>query len=495
MTRTLLVSTALAGLLATTALAQNPAPAAPDAPASRSAASQAGAGTYARQLEAGQTLASTLTGASVYETASPDARSIGEIRNFVIGQGGKLAAVVVDTSGLDQNKTVAAAPDKVEWTKGDDGKDRVVLKAAANELQAAPAFMPQSPQDAAQNGAALPGSGAAAPAGGPADGAATNVTAAPTADTNAASNNAAGRTIPAAPAGVTAAPAPGYLAALANDQKLSQDIIGSNVYSGPADDAATIGSVNDLVLAEGGTVPVAVVGVGGFLGIGEKNVGVPYEMLTIQPGANSEPRLVMAATRDQLAAAPTFEASERSGQKAASESNATAALPAESSRGADTSTAADNGNASAAKMNADPATTASTNPSNDQSSLKPLTGAELTAEKLNGVAVYGPNDQNIGKVGDIALTADGRVDAVVVDVGGFLGIGSKPVAVAMENLQFMRDTNGTINIYTQFTQDQLKAAPEFNRETYADNRGSMRLQPAPAGSGSSSDDDGANPAQ
>ena len=65
---------------------------------------------------------------------------------------------------------------------------------------------------------------------------------------------------------------------------------------------------------------------------------------------------------------------------------------------------------------------------------------------------------------------------MIVDVGGFLGIGAKPVAVAMDNLQFMRDSGGSMYLTTDFTQDELEAAPEYNRDTYADSRDTMRIE-------------------
>ena len=109
-------------------------------------------------------------------------------------------------------------------------------------------------------------------------------------------------------------------------------------------------------------------------------------------------------------------------------------------------------------------------------SVAPVAGADLTADNLIGTTVYGPDDSSIGSVGDIALTPEGQVDAVIVDVGGFLGIGAKPVAVAMDNLQFMRDSGGSMYLSTAFTQEQLEAAPEYDRDSYADNRDSMRIE-------------------
>jgi hypothetical protein len=48
----------------------------------------------------------------------------------------------------------------------------------------------------------------------------------------------------------------------------------------------------------------------------------------------------------------------------------------------------------------------------------------------------------------------------VVDVGGFLGIGAKPVLVSLAELNMMRDENGNVHGMTSWTRDQLKALPE-----------------------------------
>ncbi|GGE19663.1 photosystem reaction center subunit H [Aureimonas endophytica] len=509
MIRTLLATTALAGLLATSAFAQSTqpsqtAPAAAPAPMSNDAATTtaspapaAANGSYVQKLEADQYLASNLKGTDLYETDAQDAKKIGDVDNFVIDRDGKVAAVVISTSGLDQNKTVAAPVDKIDWIQAQDGNQRAILKASLTDLQSAPAFTSRTAQEAANNGAMAPGTGVGT-AGQPA------------ANNNIAANN--GAAAPAAPAGgaqpmdsAAMGSSNGYLASLGNDQKLAEDIIGSNVYSGPGDDAQTIGSVNDLVLTKTGEVPVVVVGVGGFLGIGEKDVGVPYQQISMQSenGNSSEPRLILAATKDQLNGAPTFETRDRDATNVANNNaaatggaagmgGAIGAAPS-ATTGTDTTVAAQN-SANPDTMNADNSTTASTT-TNDRASMQPISGPELTADNLSGVSVYGPNDRSIGKVGDIALTGDGRVDAIVVDVGGFLGIGSKPVAVAMDNLQFMRDGNGKVNVYTQFTEDQLKNAPEFNRETYAQNRSTMRVEPGNAPSATTGQGNASQPAQ
>jgi len=50
----------------------------------------------------------------------------------------------------------------------------------------------------------------------------------------------------------------------------------------------------------------------------------------------------------------------------------------------------------------------------------------------------------------------------IVDVGGFLGIGAKPVAVPLSDLDFMRDEDGEVHAVTTWTKDQLKDMPEHH---------------------------------
>jgi hypothetical protein len=92
--------------------------------------------------------------------------------------------------------------------------------------------------------------------------------------------------------------------------------------------------------------------------------------------------------------------------------------------------------------------------------------------------VYGANDENLGEVGDVLMTKDGKIDAVVLDVGGFLGIGEKPVAVAFQDLDIRTDQNGTLYVYSMFTRDQLDSGPRFNKDTYDQDRAKMRLRSA-----------------
>lgn len=86
-----------------------------------------------------------------------------------------------------------------------------------------------------------------------------------------------------------------------------------------------------------------------------------------------------------------------------------------------------------------------------------LSTTELTPDILEGATVYGAVDHKVGKVDHVHGGADGQV---IIDVGGFLGIGAKPVAVALSDLDFMRDEDGDVHAVTSWTKDQLKEMPE-----------------------------------
>ncbi len=95
----------------------------------------------------------------------------------------------------------------------------------------------------------------------------------------------------------------------------------------------------------------------------------------------------------------------------------------------------------------------------DHSKHTPLRTDEISAANLDGANVYGPDDNHIG---DVAHTdGAGPGTNVIVDVGGFLGIGAKRVSLPVSQLNFMRDENGKVHATTSMTKDQLKELPEY----------------------------------
>ena len=81
---------------------------------------------------------------------------------------------------------------------------------------------------------------------------------------------------------------------------------------------------------------------------------------------------------------------------------------------------------------------------------------ELRASKIIGSSIYDQNNQKIGSVQDIILGTGGKVDSVVLDVGTFLGMGGKNVAVKMNEIKTDHD-----RLTLEMTKSQLQQAPNF----------------------------------
>lgn len=113
------------------------------------------------------------------------------------------------------------------------------------------------------------------------------------------------------------------------------------------------------------------------------------------------------------------------------------------------------------------ATKANTDSSADTGVMPQLSDEErtaLTAEDLEGVALFDATDERVGEISDIVLTDDGQVEQVIVDVGGFLGLGEKPVAVAFDEIEISRDQAGeadALEATTSLTIEEFEAMKEW----------------------------------
>jgi len=76
--------------------------------------------------------------------------------------------------------------------------------------------------------------------------------------------------------------------------------------SGYDDQNQKVGNVDDLIVAGQDKIAVAVVSVGGFLGIGSKLVAVPYDQLRYDPGSKDARVVMPGATKDSLGTMPNF---------------------------------------------------------------------------------------------------------------------------------------------------------------------------------------------
>ncbi len=80
-------------------------------------------------------------------------------------------------------------------------------------------------------------------------------------------------------------------------------LIGSQVYN---DQNQKVGTVDDLILKHGNQIVMAVISVGGFLGIGNKLVAVPYDQLHTETNKDETKVTFPGASKDALNSMPTF---------------------------------------------------------------------------------------------------------------------------------------------------------------------------------------------
>jgi sporulation protein YlmC with PRC-barrel domain len=437
MIRTLFATTALATLIATGAFAQSTT-----APATTPAPAEAPATIAPSGQQADGALMTNVIGESVYNGTADDAQKIGDVSDVVFDENGQAKSAIIGVGGFlgIGSKNVAFDYGKLQWVEK-NGDRWLVAETTKEALTALPDF-DKKPYDPAP------------------------------ASTDSAQND------PQKPVDLNAAPsAPAMQRAEGN---LASNIVGETVYNGTGDDAEKIGDVNDIVLTKEGKAQSLVIGVGGFLGMGEKNV--TYDFAKAEwAQKNGDRWLVAQTTKEELQAQPDFDRKvydpapvttmSDAGAPAAPATTAPAATaPAETAAPMDKTAEAPAAESPDVKAT-DPTQTAAI----DKSTLTEMPVGEIRGDDLKGTTVYGANDAKVGSIGDVVLTPDSKPDAVIVDVGGFLGIGSKEVAVGMDKLKFMTDKNGNKYLYTSFTKEQLQAQAAYDKASYAEKRDQQRM--------------------
>jgi hypothetical protein len=82
-------------------------------------------------------------------------------------------------------------------------------------------------------------------------------------------------------------------------------------------------------------------------------------------------------------------------------------------------------------------------------------------ESILGRPVLSADDENMGRIVDVIVDRSGRVRAAVIDFGGFLGVGSRKIAVDWSALHFPPPGQPNAKVTLDLTRDQVKAAPEY----------------------------------
>jgi sporulation protein YlmC with PRC-barrel domain len=227
----------------------------------------------------------------------------------------------------------------------------------------------------------------------------------------------------------------------------ASDFIGKRVYASEAavdgtaangvqDDWEDIGEINDVVLSRDGKVDAVLIDVGGFLGMGERQVAVDMPSIRFiaddaTPEDLSDYFLVTNASRVLVEAAPEYNYADT---KTVGEMDSTGTM----------------------------ATPDTMNAPLMREGYAPATPEQMTTEKLTGATVYDANDESVGEVSQLNIDSSGKITEAIVDVGGFLGMGEKPVALNLSELDILQEDGGDdLRVYVSMTKEQMEALPTY----------------------------------
>lgn len=225
--------------------------------------------------------------------------------------------------------------------------------------------------------------------------------------------------------------------AMGDADMLVTQMLGSQVFASSEDNASAIGTITDLVVTPGLGLQAAVIDIADFPGVENKRVAVDFNQLEWAARPDGTRHWVLVTTPETLQTAPAFSMT---------------ATPPET----------------------EPAEVTST-PRAEFSEPASVAKDEIAPRDLQGMGVYGLDDQLIGTISDVLTFPDGSIDAVVVDVGGFLGLGAKPVAVGYDDPLFTTDVFGNRYLFLNTTRGELEAQPPYDANSYAGERERQRM--------------------
>ena len=211
-------------------------------------------------------------------------------------------------------------------------------------------------------------------------------------------------------------------------------LVGQDVYDANGD---KVGDIESVMVDQSGKVNSVVLDVSGWLE-SEKLIAVKWSDLKM--GADG--KVVSPLTKDAAKAAAAYQFKDESlrgqvmtesGERYAETGTTAPAATA----GATTTTDATAGNS--AIVNAD---------------------GTLNASKLIGLDVQSPEDKKVGDIGEVVLNKDGKVEGVVVDVGGFLGIATHPVLLEWKDVT-LTSQDGKDRAVVGLNKEKLEQMPTY----------------------------------
>lgn len=190
-----------------------------------------------------------------------------------------------------------------------------------------------------------------------------------------------------------------------------------------------VGEIRDLIVARDGTVAGVVVDAGGYLGGEGAQRIVPMNAMTFVRDGNDEGEYFVLFRGDENAfgQAPAYD--------------------------------------SAAVRQAGGASAAEAGFLDDvQRETQPVEMADVNVDNVLGARAYGPQGEWVGEVSELAVAEDGQIEAFIVDVGGFLGVGDKPVALEPGKVDVTRTDDDALRVSVDVSETELESMERWAGE-------------------------------
>jgi len=207
---------------------------------------------------------------------------------------------------------------------------------------------------------------------------------------------------------------------------IGEDVVDAN--------GKTVGEIESVIVDTGGKVTSVVLDVSGWLE-SEKRVSVPWKDLK----ADADGNIHTSLTKESAKAAGAY------------------AYSADDNRG---KVLNETGQVYAADGAQEPSTASMTQNGKATDNATQNADGSFNASKVVGLSVVNNANDSIGKISEVLLDQSGKVSGVVVDVGGFLGIGTHPVKLGWNQVKLL-NKDGSLQAVVNMDKNALKQMPEY----------------------------------
>jgi sporulation protein YlmC with PRC-barrel domain len=252
----------------------------------------------------------------------------------------------------------------------------------------------------------------------------------------------------------------------------SDNLIGHDVKSRTNNDS--VGSISNLLMDEDGQIVAVVIGVGGLLGMGERDVAIGWDQIE-RSYDGDDTTLWVNLTEQQLKDAPEYTGDkkysdrdyQRTGQRADQQTDRSADRTTD--RSADESAAQRAAATVPGRATADAARTRGQETARHHY-LENMPARGYHSDSLVGHDVKNRrNDETIGTISNLVIDHDGQVVAAIISVGGLLGIGARDVAISWDQIE--RNVVGDdLTLTVDMDEKSLKDAPKYSSDRKATRR-------------------------